>query len=91
MATVFCKKLQQELPALEKAPWPGEMGQRIVAEISAEAWGQWKEHAKMLINENRLSLGTEEGRAFIAAQMKAYLFGEGIVLGAEGFVPKAPE
>ena len=89
MTTILCKKLNMQLAALPKAPWPGELGQRIVSEISAQAWGDWKEHAKMLINENRVNLGSDEGRAFITAQMKAYLFGEGQMLGAEGYVPPA--
>lgn len=87
--TVLCKKLGKELPALTRAPWPGEIGVRIQAEISAEAWDQWKEHAKMLVNEYRLNLGSDEGRTFIAAQMKAFLFDEGTVREAAGFVPKA--
>ncbi len=87
-ATVFCKKLKQQLPALSRQPWPGAMGERIVREISAEAWAAWKEHAKMLINEYRVNLGTDEGRAFIEAQLVAYLFEEGVLREAEGFVPR---
>lgn len=86
---VLCRKLGRELPALTRTPWPGELGERIRAEISAEAWAGWKEHAKMLVNEYRLNLGSEEGRTFITAQMKAYLFDEGTIREAEGFVPKS--
>lgn len=88
VTTVMCRKLGATLPALTRAPWPGELGQRIVAEISAQAWNDWKEHGKMLVNEYRLNLGSDEGRAFMQAQMQAYLFGEGAVREAEGFTPK---
>ncbi len=84
----MCKKLGKELPALQRPVWPGELGKRISAEVSAEAWEMWKEHAKMLINEYRLNMGTSEARAFIAEQMKAYLFDAGTVQAAEGYVPE---
>ena len=84
---VMCKKLNQELPALERQPWPGELGVRIKAEISADAWKMWLEHAKMLINEYRLNLGTPEAQAFIREQMEAFLFNAGEVAKAEGYVP----
>ncbi len=84
--TVMCKKLGRELPALDTPVWPGELGMRIRAEISAEAWAMWKEHAKMLINEYRLNMGTPEGRAFIGEQMQAYLFDSGDLRAVEGYV-----
>ena len=50
---VFCKKLQRELPGLETPPWPGELGQRIYDNISADAWKMWEERMKMILNEYR--------------------------------------
>ena len=35
---VFCQKFQKELPGLDSPPWPGELGQRIYENISADAW-----------------------------------------------------
>lgn len=87
--TVQCRKLGVELPALERPPWPGELGKRIQSEVSARAWEMWKEHAKMLINEYQLNLGTPEAQAFIGEQMKAWLFGEGTIQVAQGYVPPA--
>ena len=40
--TVFCAKLQQDLPGLEETPWPGELGKRIHASVSAQAWKMWR-------------------------------------------------
>ncbi len=85
--TVMCTKLKQELPALPRPPWPGELGQKIQAEISAQAWAMWKEHAKMLLNEYRLNMGTPEAQTFMTEQMKAFLFEEGQTLKVEGYVP----
>lgn len=85
--TVMCKKLNQELPALSRAPWPGDLGKRILAEISAQAWGEWRDHAKMLLNEYRLNMGTPEAQAFMSEQMQAFLFSEGTGAKVEGYVP----
>ena len=74
--TVMCKKLGRELEGFEKPPWPGPIGLRIQAEISRDAWKLWLEHAKKIINEYRLNLGTAEAQAIIAQQMELFLFSE---------------
>ena len=40
---VFCKKLQKELPGLDEPPWPGELGQKVYENISAQAWKLWED------------------------------------------------
>ncbi len=40
--TVFCAKLQKDLPGLDEAPWPGELGKRIYDNVSAQAWKMWE-------------------------------------------------
>ena len=52
--TVFCVKFQKEMPGLDAPPWPGELGQRIFDNVSAEAWKLWEERMKMILNEYRL-------------------------------------
>lgn len=74
---VFCKKLQQELPALDRAPYPGELGQKIMKSISAQAWSEWMAHQTMLINENRLNLMDPSTRIFLEKELEKFLFGEG--------------
>ena len=32
--TVFCRKYQQELPGLERPPYPGPKGEKIFNEVS---------------------------------------------------------
>lgn len=74
---VFCQKYQSELPALERPPYPGAIGQRILNHISAQAWKDWMNHQTMLINENRLSLMDPTARVFLEKEMEKFLFGEG--------------
>ena len=74
---VKCVKLHKELPGLEEAPWFGELGQRIYDNVSQEAWDQWLNLLRMLINEYRLVPSTKEAQEFIANQMEQFFFGEG--------------
>ena len=76
--TVMCVKLHKELPGLEEVPFDGHpLGQRIYDNVSKEAWKGWVEHMKMIMNEYRLNLGTQEAQEFLLKQMEDYFFGEG--------------
>lgn len=86
--TVFCSKLQKEALALTFQPYPGELGERIVKEISQEAWMMWLNHQTMMINEKRLSLIDPEAQKYLAEQMELYLFG-GDYEKPEGYTPKS--
>ena len=77
---MFCAKLHKELPALETAPWPGELGQRIFAQVSADAWAQWEERMKMILNEYRLMPFQREAQELMARHMEEFFFGEGSAL-----------
>ncbi|HEX2732829.1 MAG TPA: oxidative damage protection protein [Polyangiaceae bacterium] len=85
--TVHCIKLNQELPGLPKPPFKGDLGQRVFDKVSEQAWRQWLEHSKMLINEYRLDLVSEHGQRIWMTELEKYFFGEGSALPAE-FVEK---
>jgi Fe-S cluster biosynthesis and repair protein YggX len=74
---VHCVKLGRELEGLEKPPFKGEMGQRLFENVSAQAWRQWLEHSKMLINEFRLDVTSEHGQRIWMTECEKYFFGEG--------------
>lgn len=73
--SMYCKKLQREGTSLARKPMPGEIGERIVREISREAWDLWLARQTMLINEYQLSSCEPEAQAFLRAQMEDFLFG----------------
>ena len=77
---VICKKLQRELPGLDAAPWPGELGQRVYDNVSAEAWKLWEERMKMILNEYRLMPWQKEAQQLVAKHMEDFFFGEGAAL-----------
>ena len=84
--TVFCQKLQRDAPGLENLPWPGELGQRIYDNISADAWKLWEERMKMILNEYRLMPWQKEAQQLVAKHMEEFFFGEGAAL-PPGYVP----
>jgi len=85
---VHCVKLGKEAEGLDRAPYPGELGKRILESVSKEAWQQWMRHQTILINENRLSPIDPAHRAFLEKEMEKFLFGEGSEL-PEEFSPPA--
>lgn len=72
--TVHCQKLGKDLPGLDQAPYPGELGQKIYENISKQAWELWINQQTMLINEYRLQLIDKEARQFLEKEMQRFLF-----------------
>ena len=86
--TVKCVKLGKELPGLDTAPWPGELGERIFENVSAEAWKLWEERMKMILNEYRLLPFQKEAQELVAKQMEEFFFGEASALPPDYVPPK---
>ena len=77
---VICIKLGKEAEGLDYAPWPGELGQRVYDNVSKEAWQDWLRQQTILINEYKLNPLDAEHKRYLAAQMEAYFFGDGITM-----------
>jgi Fe-S cluster biosynthesis and repair protein YggX len=88
--TVHCVKLGREAEGLDFPPYPGALGQRVFENVSKEAWKQWLEQQKMLVNENRLNLADKKARDYLAQQMEGHFFGAGADM-AVGYVPPPPK
>ena len=84
---VHCVKLGRDLPGLDAPPWPGPLGQRIYENVSEEAWEQWEERMKMILNEYRLLPFQKEAQQIIAKQMEEFFFGE-VAAPPPGYVPE---
>lgn len=87
--TVHCVLLKKDADGLDFAPYPGELGKRIYANVCKEAWQQWLKHQTMLVNENRLNLADQRARQYLSRQMEQFFFGGGVDQPA-GYVPPAP-
>lgn len=74
---IQCVKLNKEAEGLAQPPFPSDVGKKIYAQVSKEAWQMWVDHQTMLINENRLSMLDPKARAFLMTEMDKFLFGPG--------------
>jgi len=88
--SVFCQYQQRETEGLDFVPYPGELGQRIFANIGKQGWAAWLAHQTMLINENRLSPRDPKHRAFLEKELVKFLFGGGAEKPAGYVAPEAP-
>ncbi len=85
---VNCVVLGKQAEGLDRAPYPGELGQRIFDNVSKEGWQKWMQHQTILINENQLALHKPEARKFLEVEMEKFFFGGGSEM-PEGFVAPA--
>lgn len=88
MNLINCIKLKKQLEGLERAPYPGELGKKILNSVSKEAWQMWLDHQTMLINENNLNLFEESSQKYLKEQMDKYFFSDDDIDQIEGYVPK---
>lgn len=84
---VNCVILKKEAEGLDRPPYPGEIGQRILENASKEAWKMWMKQQTMLMNENRLSPMDPKHRKFLEEEMEKFFFGDGSEK-VEGFTPE---
>jgi Fe-S cluster biosynthesis and repair protein YggX len=76
-APVNCVVLKHESAGLDKPTHPGELGERIFANVSKEGWKQWLERLTTIINENGISTMDLESFDLIEKHMLGFFFGEG--------------
>ena len=87
MSTLHCIKLDKDLEGLERAPYPGELGKRILESVSKEAWQMWLDDQTMLINENNLNLFEASSQSYLKEQMEKYFFAEDDLDSIQGYTP----
>ena len=58
-------------------PFNNDLGQRIYDNVSQEAWKQWIEPSKMIVNEYRLDLTSPQGQKLLMEQAEKFFFGGG--------------
>ncbi|HBF08629.1 MAG TPA: oxidative damage protection protein [Gammaproteobacteria bacterium] len=90
MRTVFCRKYQDELPGLDRAPFPGPAGHDIYENVSAKAWDEWLAHQKRLINEKHLELFDPNTRTYLQEQMILFFKNDDFDK-ASGYTAEKPE
>ena len=77
ITVVQCAKYGTELPALERPPFPGELGQRIYNNISKMAYDAWQQQATLIINHYGLNMADPQSQEILFEQMEDFFFGSG--------------
>jgi Fe-S cluster biosynthesis and repair protein YggX len=75
--TVYCVVLKEEAEALDAPPYPGELGYRILENVSKEGWGRWLERLVIIINENGLNSADKKATELLEKHMLGFFFEEG--------------
>lgn len=83
---VACVKLGRVLPAMKKAPFANELGERILNNVSQDAWKLWEAQSVIVMNHYGLSMADPEARKFLMKQCEDFFFGEGARM-PEDWVP----
>lgn len=71
--TVICSRCEEEKPGLESAPMGGALGQRVLENVCADCWSEWRETSARIINHYGLVLGNPEHRAQLREAMREFL------------------
>lgn len=75
ITVVHCTKYDEELPALDRPPFPGPLGERIYENVSKLAYKEWNAYQTTLINHYGLNMADPRANDFIFQQMEAFFFG----------------
>ena len=86
---VKCAKFGTELPGLAYKPFADALGLRIDEQISQQAWQEWIEHSKRIVNEYRLDLTQKKSHDMLKEQCEQFLFGGGGTVMPPDYVPPA--
>ena len=74
MPDVTCSRCGQTRSGFERAPFPGQIGARVVQEICQQCWADWLKQQTMLINHYGLNVMDPQARSFLKKNMEAFLF-----------------
>lgn len=84
---VKCIKLNEMLTGLDSPPMPNELGKRIYDNVSKQAWKEFLEQFKMVVNEYRLDLTTPLADQVFGQKAEEYFFSESYNM-PDGYIPE---
>ena len=78
MSTVTCARCGRlDAPALGRPPFPGPLGQELLARTCADCWAEWQRAEVMVINELRLNFMDPKAQDVLFAEMRRFLLLDG--------------
>lgn len=86
---IVCAKLKRELPGIDETTPEGdralrtalliggrELQAKVRETVSAEAWGMWQDHMRMIFNEYRLDPTSDETNKILRMHIDGFFWGE---------------
>jgi Fe-S cluster biosynthesis and repair protein YggX len=70
---VKCSRCTNERHALEKPPWPDDLGRLVQENTCRDCWSEWLAMQIKIINEYRLNMGDPNTQKTLTEQLKAFL------------------
>ncbi len=77
MPDLTCSRCGTLRAGFERPPFPGAIGQRVLAEICQVCWADWLKQQTMLINHYGLNVMDPQSRQFLLKNMSSFLFKAG--------------
>lgn len=87
--TVHCSRLKKDLPAIDPATPAGNLAakmclliggkplrDRVLESVSMDAWREWTDHMRMILNEYRLDPTSDETNEVLRPYLESFFFGE---------------
>ena len=84
---VKCIKLGVQLPGLDAPPTPTELGKKVFENVSKQAWQEFLEYFKMVVNEYRLDLTSTMADEVFEQKINEYFFSDDYSM-PEGYKPE---
>lgn len=71
--TIKCTRCTNERPALDKPPWPDDLGKEVQSKTCANCWSEWLAMQIKIINEYRINVGDPAGQRLLTQQLREFL------------------
>jgi len=68
-----CSRCKEQKVAMEEAPLPGELGEKLLAQTCENCWQAWVSQQLMLMNEYHLDPLNDEHNQFLDKEMVKFL------------------
>ncbi|REJ79899.1 MAG: Fe-S cluster protector protein [Acidobacteria bacterium] len=69
-----CSRCGERREGLQRAPYPGELGEELLQRVCRSCWDEWREMEVRVINELRLNFMDPAAQEKLARQLRAFLF-----------------
>jgi len=73
MSELLCSRCNQTKPAMDEAPFPNELGEKVFNQICEDCWKEWVAQQLMIMNEYRLDPMNDEHSQFLDNEMIKFL------------------